>query len=287
MHSHTGKTSMSGLQKQVKLAISVLANPELSPLAKVIFMLLLLKYRDGKTGRCDPSANTIGDLVRRHERIVRGAIDGLKAAGEIKTLERKGTSSLYSFLRLDDREQPRLKTAGLGPAVFVTPVRLKTAAKPSEENLLSLRERAPQASKAKKGSRAKGTRLPEDWQPSQADRDFAIASGLENHQTDTEAVKFRNYWTAKAEGATKINWPRTWQNWILNSRHYGAGKRTAARQDAIDPGAWDFHVGRYRSSRSWLPTLGPTPDHAGCRAPLDVLHRHGFGRAAGAAAGAA
>jgi hypothetical protein len=264
---------MTTLRRQVKLVISVLENAKFSPLAKVVFALLLLKYRNGKTGRCDPSANTIGALVGRHERIVRGAIDELEAAGEIRTLERKGTSSLYSFLRFDDREQPRLKTAGPGPAVFVTPVRLKTAAKPAEENLLSLRERAPQRLRTK-ASAQRGTRLPHDWSPSQADRELARRHGLSDSQIETQGTKFRNYWTSKpGKAACKLSWSRTWENWVITATE---GRRPAQKTAEELPDPRTFSNEDWRNNRdvilkyggTWPEAhWGPPPGDPGCLMP--------------------
>jgi hypothetical protein len=68
-------------------------------------------------------------------------------------------------------------------------------------------------------TRPKASRLPDDWEPSDNDLTFAEAKGLTVYEIDTERIKFRNYWTAKSgKDATKLNWARTWQNWILNRR---------------------------------------------------------------------
>ena len=35
----------------------------------------------------------------------------------------------------------------------------------------------------------------------------------------TETEKFINYWVAKSgKDATKLDWPATWRNWILNAK---------------------------------------------------------------------
>jgi uncharacterized protein YdaU (DUF1376 family) len=68
-------------------------------------------------------------------------------------------------------------------------------------------------------TRPKATRLPDDWTPTPDERRFAWGRGLSAAEIDTEAIKFRNYWTAKSgKDATKLDWSRTWQNWILNRR---------------------------------------------------------------------
>ena len=81
--------------------------------------------------------------------------------------------------------------------------------------------------KDREGVRAKrATHLPDDWAPSEADKLFALGQGLSIEGTRIEATKFRNYWTSKGgQGATKTNWERTWQNWVLNSN--GASNGTA------------------------------------------------------------
>jgi hypothetical protein len=61
-------------------------------------------------------------------------------------------------------------------------------------------------------------RLPEDWQPSEKDLDYAKTHGLSTGHVTIEAERFRNYWTAKAgNGATKLDWSATWRNWILKA----------------------------------------------------------------------
>ncbi len=86
---------------------------------------------------------------------------------------------------------------------------------------------------------SRATRLPEHWVPSDDDHSFAIGRGLSNRQIDIEALKFRNHWTSKSgKDATKTNWSRTWQNWILNHRGmpYHAnrtGNQGASGHDAI------------------------------------------------------
>lgn len=56
-----------------------------------------------------------------------------------------------------------------------------------------------------------GSRLPDDWRPSDADEAFATALGLDPHRI---ADSFRDYWLAQpgARGR-KTDWPATWRNW--------------------------------------------------------------------------
>lgn len=76
----------------------------------------------------------------------------------------------------------------------------------------------PPTSLPKKSDTARGTRLPADWQPSEADRAYALGKGASAAMIDLEAEKFRNFWLAKTGiGATKRDWAATWRNWILSA----------------------------------------------------------------------
>lgn len=66
--------------------------------------------------------------------------------------------------------------------------------------------------------RKSSTRLSADWKPTQPDLEYATSKGMVQTRIDTEAEKFRNYWTAKSgRDAAKADWPATWRNWVLTS----------------------------------------------------------------------
>lgn len=65
------------------------------------------------------------------------------------------------------------------------------------------------------GARAKGSRLPDDWEPSAQDCEFAKEHGLTVETAFTEARKFRDYWIAlPGQKGRKADWSATWRNWI-------------------------------------------------------------------------
>lgn len=67
--------------------------------------------------------------------------------------------------------------------------------------------------------KTKGTRLPEDWQPTAGDVDFC-RSERPDLDCQRTADEFRDYWTSKTGvGATKLDWSKTWRNWVRNQRH--------------------------------------------------------------------
>ena len=64
----------------------------------------------------------------------------------------------------------------------------------------------------------KAFRLPDDWTLPKLWGVWALEQGLPRERIRIEAQKFRNYWTAKAgQSATKRNWKRTWENWVLTA----------------------------------------------------------------------
>lgn len=73
-------------------------------------------------------------------------------------------------------------------------------------------------------NRKRGERLPTDWTPESADREFAKSLGWSDEQIDSEAANFRDYWIAKpGSGGCKLDWPATWRKWVRSSKVKPAG----------------------------------------------------------------
>jgi hypothetical protein len=69
-------------------------------------------------------------------------------------------------------------------------------------------------SRGREGPRTRGTRLPEDWLPSQELRSWA-ATECPGVDARRETAKFRDYWPAQpGQRGVKLDWDRTWRNWI-------------------------------------------------------------------------
>jgi hypothetical protein len=82
----------------------------------------------------------------------------------------------------------------------------------------------------------RGTRLTEDWMPSESTKAWC-AEKLPPQvysRAGLELAKFRNYWTSKTgAGATKLNWDKTFQNWMLNAAdRYGNAPTSGAPSGA-------------------------------------------------------
>ena len=70
--------------------------------------------------------------------------------------------------------------------------------------------------KAKPKPEARGTFLPPDWSPTDADRQYASQDcHLPDHVIDEQAARFRDHWTAATgANARKRDWSATWRNWV-------------------------------------------------------------------------
>lgn len=63
----------------------------------------------------------------------------------------------------------------------------------------------------------RGTRLPDDWEPTTEFIDYALNKGWSPEATNAEVENFRDYWIAKTgKDATKRCWFATWRSWIRN-----------------------------------------------------------------------
>ena len=94
---------------------------------------------------------------------------------------------------------------------------------------------AQPATPAKK--RVTGTRLPDDWRPTQEHVDAAMELNPDYTKEWFKATahKFRDYWIAKSgKDATKTNWLATWRNWVRNDLEFNRGKQHANTSKQLD-----------------------------------------------------
>lgn len=64
---------------------------------------------------------------------------------------------------------------------------------------------------------SRATRIPENFAMTEEMRAWA-AEKRPDLDPDLSTEKFKNYWEAKSSGATKLDWVKTWRNWILGER---------------------------------------------------------------------
>lgn len=77
----------------------------------------------------------------------------------------------------------------------------------------------------------RGCRLPDDWEPSEVDREFAAGLGL---SPSAVAEQFRDFWHAKAgKDGRKADWAATWRNWCRRE-----AERPSARAAPPSKSSW-------------------------------------------------
>lgn len=83
-----------------------------------------------------------------------------------------------------------------------------------------------------KSAQKRGTRIPADWTPDEATRTWTL-DRIPERVAAVELEKFRNYWSAKTgRDATKLDWPATWRNWVLNTNTRGG--RASPASDGLE-----------------------------------------------------
>lgn len=152
--------------------------------------------------------------------------------------------------RANVRERKQISRDRHASSRDVTDVTNVTVTDVTNRALISKKEDKDNLKKESKKER--GCRIPPEWKPSEADREFAFSKGASHERITTETEKFRNYWLAKAgPGAVKLDWSATWKNWILQSLERIPGnpppappngqeywKKPPWEREGITQGAW-------------------------------------------------
>lgn len=199
-------------------------------------------------GGIHPSQATLAREARCSERKVRDALSELESLGVVTRVRRKNSKgrapSGYALhpngqLRADEEpeevaapgagtsevpapetEVPAHDAGGSGTSAQVTPL---IEEEPSKKNPVE------------EGPRKRGTRIPDQFIVSSSMRAWAGEhTPLVNVNRST--TLFVNYWRAKTgRDATKLDWERTWQNWLLKDQAVEE-RRPGAKQTTIDHG---------------------------------------------------
>jgi hypothetical protein len=132
--------------------------------------------------------------------------------------------------------------------------------------------------------KTQGTRISEDWQPSDKDKLAAQKLGLTPGQTAWVRDRFVRHFTGPdAKRPVKKDWSRAWLNWIEGD--VAAAKR-AVRQEAMtgstpivagtDLALWRIRMQGWMRNKFWPINAGPRPDEGGCYAPRVILREFGL-----------
>lgn len=209
-------------------------------------VLLALADHADDAGRCWPSVARMEEMTALSERSIRKAIQTLEEKGALSTDRGvgRGNSSKY-ILKLDssvDASTPQkvqdshlLPDTGKGAPraekVHVVPEKVQNLHEkvhhvhPNHQEPSRTVKEPPVIPRA-----PRGTRLPADWQPSSADRDFARSNGI---NPDKVAPSFRDYWHGRADkGAVKLDWSATWRNWCRRDAERNPQNRSTDQQSA-------------------------------------------------------
>lgn len=91
-----------------------------------------------------------------------------------------------------------------------------------------------------KSSSKRGTRLADDFEPPEDWIEWAMRKrGWSRTEATDEAECFTRHWQAKpGRDACKLDWPKTWQNWVVNSRR----QTPAPSRRGGDPPSFMDHV---------------------------------------------
>jgi hypothetical protein len=97
---------------------------------------------------------------------------------------------------------------------------------------------APRAPRSAQPSEAKAHRLPDDWEPSLADVEYARLRGVDERRLPDVIENFRAHWLNKpGKDGRKINWSMTWQTWIRNEQKWATSSNGHGNGRAVRSGA--------------------------------------------------
>lgn len=194
--------------------------------------------------KCWPSLERLALFAGCSESTARRALHRVEMLGIVARESRPGRSDMF---RLNaDWNPSQSDTPSILTPLSNEPVPLSTC-NPTPSNLTGVGcqadTRTPiEPSKNPQSNRQrtrddKPTRLPADWRPSQACRDFAADKGLD---PDIVAEAFVDYWTGGKGGKQqRTDWDRTWRVWCGrdSARPVGGGQarpvRAARGNDAV------------------------------------------------------
>ena len=128
---------------------------------------------------------------------------------------------------------------------------------------------APPNGVADKPSHSRGTRIPDDWKPSDADVEFAKARGLGDHAITAAAAEFRTYWgSLPGQRGVRLSWSLTWQNNIIKRHEISNVPR---QQFAAKPQRKTRTQEARELHEKWYPDRHSSQETGACAPMLSVV----------------
>lgn len=187
----------------------------LSREARLLFVLLWTYVDD--EGRARASSRLLASRLYPYDDDATELMDDwlseLEAGGHVRRYEVDGSTYLdipkwLTHQKIDHPTKSRLPEYRETSRDFASAS--ETLAPHIMDHGPSTKDRGPDDNSTAKRGADRGTRLPEDWMPSEEDRAFAADLGLDSMVT---AEEFRDFWTS-VPGARgrKLNWSKTFRN---------------------------------------------------------------------------
>lgn len=187
----------------------------------LLMMLAIADFADDD-GNAYPSVGTLAQKCRTTSRHVNRILAVLRASGELEIRQNegpKGTNRYRIALKGMTPASPLTNRSPLTPASSTPDVQVPKPLTPTSDEPSLNHQRTRESARASRLPAAdRGSRLPEDWQPSGSDISFCRAKRPDLDPAEV-AEKFRDHWLGEpgAKGR-KTNWSATWRNWVRNEK---------------------------------------------------------------------
>ncbi len=236
-----------------------MTDAELSPADRNV-AFVLQAHAGNAERKAWPSIKTLKRLTGIGERTLQASLKKLVALGWFSLEsggQKLGRPNVY-LMRFDSRFEElssfdeRRKEARQGPQNMRTypPQDLRTppadVADPPPQNL-----RIPPADSADEtlklnpqgkplretnggGAQRRGSRIPDDWQPTNDGRQILLGKGYSEAEIEAEAENFRDHWLGETgQKAVKLDWRATWRKWCRSDYCRPKTKHGRSRRDGF------------------------------------------------------
>ncbi|MEQ8654400.1 MAG: helix-turn-helix domain-containing protein [Kiloniellales bacterium] len=236
-----------------------MTDAELSPTDRNV-AFVLQAHAGNAERKAWPSIKTLKRLTGIGERTLQASLKRLVAAGWFSVEsggQKLGRPNVYQ-LRFDGRFEDlssfenRRKKARQGPQKLPThppqdlrtppadiadppPQKLRIPPAESADETLKLNPQGkPLRETSGGGTQRRGTRIPDDWQPTEDGKQILLGKGYEPAEIEAEAENFRDHWLGESgRKGVKRDWPATWRKWCRSDYCRPKRKRGMSNGDGF------------------------------------------------------